>query len=132
MRWRVVVCLLTACNAPPTYHQDVAPLLNARCVSCHQNGGIGPFALATYDMAKSLAPVIAESVRSRRMPPWGAAAGHREYLDNPSLSDAQIDMLAAWAESGAPEGDASGPVNAVAKLGGGLSRSRSPRIGCGV
>ncbi len=122
MRWRVVVCLLTACNAPPTYHQDVAPLLNARCVSCHQNGGIGPFALATYDMAKSLAPVIAESVRSRRMPPWGAAAGHREYLDNPSLSDAQIDMLAAWAESGAPEGDASGPVNAVAKLGGGLSR----------
>ena len=35
-------------SATVTYWQDVAPIYNQRCVSCHQAGGIGPFRLDTY------------------------------------------------------------------------------------
>ena len=123
MRRAAVLIVLSACGPQPTYHQDIAPILQGRCVSCHQEGGIGPFALDNYASAKSLAPIIAESVSSRRMPPWGAATGHREYLDDPSLSDAQIDAVRVWAESGAPEGDPASPAPALSKVGGGLSRT---------
>jgi hypothetical protein len=124
MKNLAIICVFfAACDAPPTYHQDIAPILQGRCVSCHQEGGIGPFALDTFDLAKSMAPVLVESVVSKRMPPWGAAEGHRQYLDNPSLSAEQIEAIRLWADSGAPEGDADRPGEALVTVSGGLSRS---------
>jgi hypothetical protein len=39
------------------------------------------------------------------MPPWGAVKGVGGFVADPSLSGPEIDMLAAWVEGGAPEGD---------------------------
>ena len=123
-RWSLILFFaFVGCDSPPTYHQDIAPLLNGRCVSCHQAGGIGPFVLDSYEAAAPLAAMIAGSVASRRMPPWGAAAGHRAYLDDPSLSDAQIALFQAWADADAPKGDAQEPAEPLAIVGSGLSRS---------
>jgi hypothetical protein len=36
-----------------TFWQDVAPIYNAKCVRCHQEGGIGPFRLDNYSDAKA-------------------------------------------------------------------------------
>ena len=36
-----------AASGPPTYNRDVAPILDAKCASCHRLGGIAPFALTT-------------------------------------------------------------------------------------
>ena len=36
--------------AAPTYHADVRPIVEQRCQSCHQPGGIGPIDLR-YDEA---------------------------------------------------------------------------------
>ena len=33
----------------PTFATDIAPLLQARCVSCHQPQGDAPFSLVTYN-----------------------------------------------------------------------------------
>ena len=119
-----MLIVLGGCQSSvPTYHQVIAPILNGRCVSCHQPGGIGPFALGDYASAAPLAAAVAASVASRRMPPWGAAEGHRTYLDDPSLSAEQIDQIRAWAQAGAPEGDPDRPGAALEPVGQGLSRS---------
>ena len=33
---------------------DVAPIFNAKCVQCHQQGGIAPFRLDDYEIAKAM------------------------------------------------------------------------------
>jgi len=101
----------------PTYWRDVKPVLDARCISCHQAGGIGPFELTTYDEVASVAPLVAASVRSGQMPPW-RAVDHRPYLDDPSLTDAQIEAIAAWDAAGAPEGDPSSEGPTLPPIGG--------------
>ena len=48
----VATMALGACPAPettPTWHGDIAPLFQSECMSCHQDGGIGPFPLTSYD-----------------------------------------------------------------------------------
>ncbi len=40
------------------------------------------------------------------MPPRGTEAGHRTGLQDPSLTDAPVRELGAWADARAPEGDA--------------------------
>jgi hypothetical protein len=44
--------------------KEIAPILQAKCVTCHQKGGIAPFAMDSYDVVKTFAPMIRESVRS--------------------------------------------------------------------
>lgn len=33
----------------PTYHADIVPLIQRECLTCHVEGGIGPFRLDSYD-----------------------------------------------------------------------------------
>jgi hypothetical protein len=61
--------------------------------------------LLTYEEARPWAKAIRDEVTSRRMPPWGAVAGIGDFADDPSLSTPEIDLLVAWVEGGAPEGD---------------------------
>src|SRR4029453_15408171 len=59
-------------GAKISYVKDVAPILEAKCVACHQEGGIGPFAMTNYEMVKGFAPMIREVIRTDRMPPYNA------------------------------------------------------------
>jgi hypothetical protein len=49
-----------AAPANPTYWQDIAPIVNDRCVGCHQAGGVAPFPLDSYQVVKPMAPTIAQ------------------------------------------------------------------------
>ncbi len=88
-----------------TYHRDIAPILEGRCVGCHSEGGIGGFSLATYEAASAMRKPIGQRVAEGTMPPWYADPGVRTYLHDPSLTDAQKAAIATWVELGAPEGD---------------------------
>lgn len=88
-----------------TFSRDIAPILFARCTTCHRPGEIGPFNLLTYDDARTRARQIAEVTRRRVMPPWKPEPGTGEFLDARALTTAQIDLIGQWAASGAPEGD---------------------------
>src|SRR5688500_13969773 len=80
---------------------EVAPIL-ARCAGCHADGGIG-FPITGYATAAALAPVIAEVVSSRRMPPWPAGPlSEPAFVGDPSLDEAEIATVVAWADAGAP------------------------------
>jgi peroxiredoxin/mono/diheme cytochrome c family protein len=88
-----------------TYTRHVAAILNRRCVACHHDGAMAPFALTSYADAAAWAETIAEVVRDGRMPPWDASPQHGTFANDPSLTDAERQTLAAWVQSGVPEGD---------------------------
>ncbi|MBI3178981.1 MAG: monooxygenase [Deltaproteobacteria bacterium] len=117
-----VVVAVAACEPPPTYYQDVKPILDGRCVTCHQEGAIAPFALTTYDEARARALPISAMVQARLMPPWLAGPADVTYRDDPSLTPAQIQTLRRWAEAEAPEGDSRSPGPPLQPVSTGLDR----------
>jgi hypothetical protein len=95
----------TAAPTPtPTFHADVKPLLESRCLGCHVEGGIGPFALTDPATVVALREPIRAAVASRSMPPWFADEGCADYEGDVSLSDAEIETIVRWADEGAPMG----------------------------
>ena len=93
-----------------SYAKDVAPILEAKCVACHQEGGIGPFAMSSYDMVKGFSPMIREVIRTDRMPPYNADPHVGKFSDNKNMSAAEIKTLVHWIEAGAPRGEGADPL----------------------
>jgi hypothetical protein len=92
-------------DAPLTYYRDVKVLLDANCIRCHVDGGIGPFPLTSYAEAYPYRARISEMVANKLMPPWLAGEGCADYKGDFSLSDAAIATITGWVRTGAPEGD---------------------------
>lgn len=93
-----------------TYWQHARPILDAKCASCHVEGGIAPFSLEGYPAAKAMAESIAQVTSARVMPPWPPGPLSPKMLHDRSLDDDQIKVLADWVAGGAPEGDANAPA----------------------
>ncbi len=91
----------------PTYHKNVAPILEANCVSCHAEGGIAPFSLTTFEEASLQAKRMEQPVRNRVMPPWGAdnSGDCQTYKHARWMSDDDINTVVSWIRGGAREGD---------------------------
>ena len=87
-----------------TWTQEISRIVYKRCASCHREG-VAAFSLMTYDEARPWAKAMREEVLERRMPPWGAVEGVGAFLDDPSLTPVEIEMIVNWVEGGAPEGD---------------------------
>ena len=94
-----------------TYHNQIARLLQRHCVECHREGGVGPFALDTYEDAVAHAPMIREVVDRGIMPPWFASPdkGHSisPWINDRSLSVTEKQQLVAWLDTKMPAGDPS-------------------------
>jgi peroxiredoxin len=87
-----------------SYSEDIAPILQAKCVTCHQKGGIAPFAMDSYEIVKGFAPMIRESVRTDRMPPYFADPHIGRFKDDQAMTADQTKTLIHWLEAGAPRG----------------------------
>jgi len=70
-------------------------------------------ALLTYKDARPWAKSIRAAVLTRKMPPWFADPHYGKFSNDRSLSQAEIDTLVGWADTGAAEGD---PKDAPAPL----------------
>ena len=97
-------------HAAISYADTIAPMLVDNCVSCHRPGGIGPWAMTSYDMVRGFAPMIREVVRTRRMPPWHADPAFGHFSNDRSLSPEETRTLVHWIEAGAPRGDGADPL----------------------
>jgi hypothetical protein len=73
----------------PTYDADIVPLYATACARCHSTNIARD--LRGYQRLADMAPVIADVVQSRRMPP-------DLTLDTPS-----IQVFSAWVAGGSPE-----------------------------
>ena len=89
-----------------TFSKDVAPILQKRCEECHHKGAMAPMSLVTYDETRPWAKSIKEKVISREMPPYHAAGPVGRYVDDPRLTDAEIETIKAWVDGGAAKGNA--------------------------
>jgi mono/diheme cytochrome c family protein len=95
-----------AASATPTFYQDLAPIFSAKCVTCHQDGGVAPFALNDYEAARARGTQIADYTESRVMPPYsmqtGGACG--SFDESPALSTDEIALIGAWGRGERAEG----------------------------
>ncbi len=99
-----------------SYARTIAPIIEEKCVACHQQGGIAPFAMDNYELVKGFAPMMREAIRTDRMPPWDADPHVGAFADDKSLSSEQAKTLVRWIEAGAPRGEGADPLAAVKRV----------------
>ena len=57
------------------FSDDIAPIIQSRCLPCHRTNGDAPLSLATIDDVRRRASMIVAVTRNRYMPPWKPAPG---------------------------------------------------------
>ena len=75
---------------PPTFADDIAPIIYIHCTPCHRTGEIGRFPLTTYQEVSAWAVVIRNVTQTRYMPPWKADPAYRSFLGENYLTNTQI------------------------------------------
>ena len=88
-----------------TFCRDIAPIVNANCVTCHRPGEVAPFALTSYEEAAKHAKQIARVTDERVMPPWKAEPNFGHFRDERRLTPTEMTLIGTWAATGAPRGD---------------------------
>src|SRR5688572_5709227 len=99
--------LVSAQTRAVTYHEDVVPVLQKHCQACHRPGEAAPFSMLTYRDTRPWAAAMKRAAVSRQMPPWHADPSVGHFKNDRRLTQGEIDTIARWADSGAPEGDPS-------------------------
>jgi hypothetical protein len=87
-----------------TFYEDIEPILQGHCQSCHNPEGIAPFPLISYEDSKAWARQIKQATSTKKMPPWGVAGGV-PLIDDKSLSSQDISKIANWVDNDCPQGD---------------------------
>jgi hypothetical protein len=96
-----------------TWYRDVLPVVQDNCVSCH-NDDAATFSMSTFgDDVVQRAALMASYTSEGVMPPWKPTSECNSYVGERHLTQAQIDLFAAWADGGAKMGD---PADAPAAL----------------
>jgi peroxiredoxin len=88
-----------------TYTNQVARIMQDRCVECHRSGEVAPFTLLSYDDVIGWADTICEVIDEGRMPPWFADPKHGHFANDASLSAEEKNTIKQWVANGCPEGD---------------------------
>jgi hypothetical protein len=100
------VALASAATTQVTFYKDVLPVLQKNCQTCHRPGEAAPMSLITYDESRPWAKSIKQAVATKKMPPWFADAHYGKFSNDRSMSQADIDVLTSWADTGATAGNA--------------------------
>lgn len=98
--------LLTQAQSP-TWADDVACIIYSHCTSCHHPGGIGGehLNLMSYTEAVNHRDDIAGYTSYRVMPPWPPDQSYRRMAHERTLTQDEIDIIAAWAAADGPQGN---------------------------
>lgn len=104
-----VAVLAAGCSQPSgptavTWHKDVAPVVQRKCGTCHEAGGVAPFALQTLADWKAVEPLALDAIRSGRMPPFPARRDCAEYAPTQALEAGQQELIEKWVAEGGVEG----------------------------
>jgi hypothetical protein len=98
-----------------SYEKDISPILAKNCVACHSEGGIGPFAMDSYEKVKGFSGMIREAIRTDRMPPYNADPHVNSFAGSMNLTNKDEQTLIHWIEAGAPRGTGDDPLKINAK-----------------
>ena len=97
--------------AAVSYTQDIVPILEDNCVSCHREGGIGPWAMNSHTMVLGFSQMMKEVLMTRRMPP-GQIDTHvsKAIMNAAGLSVADKQKLVSWIDAGSPQDGDTDPL----------------------
>jgi hypothetical protein len=87
-----------------TWTDEVRPILERRCLSCHGSGRTATPTLSSYREAALAARRIKRSVLERTMPPWNVAPGFGVFGNDRDLPSHERDLLVSWVDGGMMEG----------------------------
>lgn len=93
-----------------SYAKEIAPIIQEKCATCHQPGGVGPMPLNSYEQIKGFSPMIREVIRTHRMPPFLADETVGAFQDDERLTPQQMKTLVHWIEAGSPRGAGADPL----------------------
>jgi len=95
----------------PSYFAEVLPILENKCMGCHQSGGIAPFSMQTYAETHLHAATISAYVSAGLMPPYYIKHDNTcgSFDDSAALTAGETQTLLAWANGASAEGTP-GPV----------------------
>jgi hypothetical protein len=111
LRAPVIVSAQSAPAGDVTFTRDIAPILQRSCQRCHNNDGVAPMPLITYEdvrpWARAMKTRTAMGPKAGVMPPWFLEKdlGIQKFKDDISLNTEEIAKIAKWADSGAPRGN---------------------------
>jgi uncharacterized membrane protein len=90
-----IVCEVTpptSCTDPAIHYTDVEPILQQRCVVCHDGKPMGPWPLTSYEHVADWANEIRGQVSACNMPPADAGG---------VMTNEERDRLLLWVRCGA-------------------------------
>lgn len=94
-----------------TYHNRISRIMQTRCLECHRDGGVAPFALQSYEEVAGQAAAIRQAVERNVMPPWFASRPEKgqpsHWSNDRSLSEDEKSELLSWLSQGKTEGNPS-------------------------
>ncbi len=93
---------VTSAEDVPDYETEIAPILIERCVVCHIEGGIGPFAMNSHQMVQGWSPMMREVLMTKRMPPAQVDPSIRHFENARNMPVEEIQKLVHWINAGAP------------------------------
>jgi hypothetical protein len=93
-----------------SYANDIAPILQSKCVRCHSPGNIGTWDMTNHAIVQLNATHIREQVMSGSMPPWHADPRHGSFTNDASLKPDEAAKLIQWLDAGAPRGSGLDPL----------------------
>lgn len=94
----------TSSAQTPTWSEDVACIVYSHCSTCHRPNGAGHFNLTSYADAYYWRVDMRNVTQVRFMPPWPPDEEYSSLAHERVLTQQEIDIIAAWVDSGAPEG----------------------------
>ena len=126
--WTPAMSVEAAPAATPTFNKDVLPVLQKQCQECHRPNSIAPMSFMTYKDTRPYARAIEKAVVGRTMPPWFADPTVGHFKNTKLLSDAEIEVISAWARTARPKAiRKTCPRPSSSQKGG---RSESPTSSC--
>ncbi|MEQ8956238.1 MAG: redoxin domain-containing protein [Gammaproteobacteria bacterium] len=94
-----------------SYANDIAPIIEERCVTCHMEGGIAPFALNNHQMVQGWSPMIREVLYTKRMPPGQIDPSYvDDFYDVRNITPEETQKLISWIDNGAQNNDGIDPL----------------------
>jgi peroxiredoxin len=93
------------------YAADIVPIVERRCVSCHQDGGIAPFAMNSHQMLQGWSPMIRETLLTKRMPPAQIDPDYVHLFQDQSLiTTEETQALLHWIDAGSQNNSGFDPL----------------------
>ena len=86
------------------YYKDIAVIVKTHCAPCHNQEGLAPFSLLSYEDVASRSNFIVYVTKTRYMPPFKADIAFQHYKNENTLSTDEIQLIQTWINTGSEKG----------------------------